>query len=58
MIELLLPRTDEGALVQAVVLAVVVVLVLFGVRRDREIRLLVIGIAVVTAAFMAVRALH
>lgn len=58
MIELLLPRTDEGAAVQAIVAAVVFAVVLVAVRRHAEVRLLVAGLAVMTAAWFALRTVH
>lgn len=58
MMELLLPRTDAGVAVQLAVAAVVFAVALFVVRRDRDVRLLVIGMAVMTAAWSGVRTLH
>lgn len=58
MIDFLLPRTDGGVAGQAAVAFVVLSVALYAVRRDREVRLLVIGIAVLTAAWFALRTLH
>lgn len=58
MMELLLPRTDAGVAVQLAVATVVFAVALFVVRRDRDVRLLVIGMAVMTAAWSGVRTLH
>ncbi len=58
MTDLLLPRTDLGVAVQLAVLAVVFAIALFVVRRDRDVRLLVIGLAFMTAAWSGVRTLH
>lgn len=58
MIDLLLPRTDGGALVQTVVATVVFVAALVLVRRNRELRTFVLGAATLTAAWMALRAVH
>ncbi|MGH9176971.1 MAG: hypothetical protein ACRD0N_00250 [Acidimicrobiales bacterium] len=58
MRELLLPRTDAGVLVQGVVASILLALALVVVRRDRELRLLVIGAATVTAAWFALRSVH
>lgn len=58
MIEFLLPRTDSGVAWQAVFAAVVLSTALYAVRRDREVRLLVIGIAVLTVSWFALRTVH
>jgi len=58
MKELLLPRSDAGVLVQTVVAVIVLGLALVLVRRDRELRLLMIGLAVLTTAWFAVRSVH
>jgi hypothetical protein len=55
---LLLPGTDSAVAVEAVVAAVVFGLALFAVRRDRDVRVLVFGLATVTFVFFAFRALH
>ncbi len=56
--ELLLPRTDQGVLAQLAVAIVVLTGAVFVFRRDPDVRLLVIGIAVMTSAWFALRALH
>lgn len=56
--ELLLPRTDAGVLAQALVAFPVLLGVLVVVRRDREVRLFVLGVLVMTVAFFGLRSLH
>ncbi len=56
--ELLLPRTDAGVFVQAAVAVVVLTLALVVVRRDRELRLFVIGVTVLATAWFALRSVH
>jgi hypothetical protein len=53
VIDQLLPRTDKGVLVQAALGAALV-----AVRRNREWRLLVIGVLTMTAAWFGLRAVH
>lgn len=54
----MLPGTDGAVAVQAVVAATVLLTALVFVRRDRELRLLVVGLMTMTAALFALRALH
>jgi len=56
--EIILPRTDAGVLAQALGAALVFVITLVLVRRQPELRLLVLGIATMTAAGFGLRALH
>ncbi len=56
--DILLPRTDAGALAQVVVLAVTLVATLVVVRRSAEARLLVLGVGLVALGWMALRTLH
>jgi hypothetical protein len=58
MVELLLPRTDGGALAQALGAVVVFGGVAFAVRRNREMLVFVAGLATVTAAWFALRTVH
>lgn len=58
MKELLLPRSDAGVLVQTVLAVIILGLALVLVRRDREMRLLVIGLTVLTTAWLALRSVH
>ncbi len=56
--ELLLPRTDRGVLAQLAVAIVVLTGAFLVFRRDHDVRLLVVGIAVITGAWFALRSLH
>ena len=56
--DILLPRTDAGALAQVVVVAVALVATLVVVRRSAEARLLVLGVGLVALGWMALRTLH
>lgn len=56
--DLLLPATDGGVYAQAVGLAVVTVLALVLVRRNRDLVVFVVGVAVFIAALMALRTVH
>lgn len=58
MIDLLLPRTDAGAFVQAVVAVVVFGTSLAAVRRSREMLWFVSGLATITFAWFALRTVH
>lgn len=58
MMDKLLPATDGGVAVQAVLAALILSAALVSVRRNREMRLLVIGLMTITAAFFALRTLH
>ncbi|MDE0804273.1 MAG: hypothetical protein OSA99_13245 [Acidimicrobiales bacterium] len=58
MIDLLLPRTDAGAAVQAAVAFVVFVGALLAVRRNPDLRLFVYGLGTITAAWFALRTVH
>lgn len=56
--DLLLPATDGGVYAQAIGLAVITVLALVLVRRNRDVVVFVVGVAVFTGALMALRTLH
>ncbi len=56
--DLLLPRTDAGAGVQAVVLVAVFLLLLVMVRRNRDLTWFVAGSAVLTLSLVALRTVH
>ncbi len=56
--EFLLPATDAGVLAQIGGLVAVTAVVLWLLRRQREVQILVIGIAVVLLAVMGLRTLH
>jgi hypothetical protein len=58
LVDILLPRTDPGALAQVVVVAVALVATLVVVRRSTEARLLVLGVGLVALGWMALRTLH
>lgn len=58
MTEFLLPRTDGGALAQAIGAAVFYGASAAAVRRNRDLLLFVTGLAVITAAFFALRTVH
>ena len=58
MIELLLPRTDGGVLVQVVVAVVLFTGLGFAVRRNRDLVVFVSGLAALTAAWFALRTVH
>ena len=58
MRDLLLPMTDAGVLVQAVVLALVVGLLLALTRHHRDLRPLVVGAGVLLTALFLLRAAH
>lgn len=55
---LLLPTTDAGVAVQAVVTLVCIGALLIVFRHDRDIRTLLFGITVFAAGFFSIRALH
>jgi hypothetical protein len=56
--DVLLPRTDAGVAAQAAVAVIVLAGAFFAVRRNRELRQFVTGLAVMTLAFFGLRALH
>jgi len=58
MLDLLLPRTDTGVIVQLVSLAVATAAALAVSWRHSEWRLLIIGAAVFLLGIMGVRAIH
>lgn len=58
MIELFLPRTDAGAGVQAIVALVLFVVALAAVRRNPDLRVFVLGLGTITAAWFALRTVH
>ena len=58
LVELALPRTDAGVVVQAVIAVVVLGAALWRVRRHPELRTFVIGCATLTLALFGLRALH
>jgi hypothetical protein len=58
LVDFALPRTDAGALVQAVVAVAVFGPALWWVREDRDLRTLVAGLGTLTFALFALRTLH
>jgi len=58
VLDLLLPATDGGVAVQFVVVTAIAGGLVWIVRRDRNLRLLVIGLSVLTYGLMALRAVH
>lgn len=56
--DLLLPRTDGGVLIQALVVGPVLIAGLIVVRREAELRTFVLGVLLVTFGFMGLRTLH
>jgi hypothetical protein len=58
VVELLLPRTDAGALAQAVLTTVAATGALVAVRRNRDLQWFVGGLATLTFAWFALRTLH
>jgi hypothetical protein len=56
--DVLLPRTDAAVLVQALVVFPAIAIALVLVRRDREWRLLVLGLLTLTTAWFGLRAVH
>lgn len=58
LLDLALPRTDQGALVQAMVAVPAFGLALWATRRNRELFLFVTGLASLTFAWFALRTVH
>ncbi|MGQ0618276.1 MAG: hypothetical protein ACT4PW_15030 [Acidimicrobiia bacterium] len=58
LVDLALPRTDAGAFAQAAVAVPVFGFALWRLRRNREIRTFVAGLATLTFAWFALRTLH
>ncbi|HSH58968.1 MAG TPA: hypothetical protein VK988_04870 [Acidimicrobiales bacterium] len=56
--ELLLPRTDRAVAVQLAVAVLVLTGAFVVFRRDRDVRLFVVGLAVMAGAWFALRSLH
>lgn len=56
--ELFLPRTDAGAIAEALVTVIAVAAALVVVRGSREGRLLVLGLGMAALGWMALRTLH
>ena len=58
MTDLLLPRTDGGVLVQALIVLPLLIGALVVVRRQTELRIFVLGVLLVTVGLMGLRTLH
>ncbi|MEM8707353.1 MAG: hypothetical protein AAGE98_12900 [Actinomycetota bacterium] len=59
LLDLLLPETDRGAVIQIVVATVVWAVVLaWSLRWRREYRIFAVGLAVLTYAWFGARAIH
>ena len=58
MRDLVLPTTDAGVAVQAVIVAIVVAALLLRTWHDRDLRLLVLGSGVFVAGLFMLRAAH
>lgn len=58
MLDVLLPATDAGVAAQFAVVGSITALALVMTRRNRDLRILIVGIAVLLAGVLAVRALH
>lgn len=58
MVDLFLPRTDAGVLVQVVVAVVFFTVLGFAVRRNRDLLVFVSGLATIVAAWFALRTVH
>ncbi len=58
MTDLLLPRTDGGVALQALIVTVLAAVGLVMTWRNRDLRLFVGGVAMMTYAWMALRAVH
>ncbi len=58
MIDVLLPTTDAGVALQFTVVLIAGFVGLIATRRNRDLRLLVIGATLLLVALMALRAVH
>ena len=56
--DLLLPATDAGVLTQLVLVVIVASVALVITRRNRDVRLAVVGLTVLTVSLMGLRAVH
>lgn len=55
---LLLPTTDAGVKIQLAIVMVTGSLLLWALRRDRDLRIFVVGVWICSIAFMGLRSLH
>lgn len=58
LVDLLLPRTDAGAIGQAVAVLPALAVATILVRRDREWRTFALGLLVFSTGFLGLRMLH
>ena len=58
MLDLLLPTTDTGVAAQVAVLVAVSIGALIVTRRNRDLRLLVVGLSVLALGIMGIRMIH
>jgi hypothetical protein len=58
VLDLLLPTTDGGVGVQLIIWATVSVIGLIATRTTKDLRLLVIGMSILTLGVMGLRAIH
>ncbi len=58
VLDILLPRTDAGVLVQVIVASLLFGNALWLVRRNRDLVIFVAGLATLTAGLMGLRTLH
>lgn len=56
--DLLLPRTDGGALAQGICIGIALGAVAFAARRRSDLLLLAAGVSLVTLGFIGLRTLH
>jgi len=58
VIDLLLPKTDAGVAIQVILWAALLVGALFVTRKDKDLRLLAVGLGALTLGLLAARAIH
>ena len=58
MLDLLLPSTDGGVAIQLAMWAAISAVALLTARRNKDLRLLVIGLSVLALGLMGIRAIH
>lgn len=58
MLDLLLPSTDGGVAIQFVIWLALSAAALWFTRRHKDLRLLAIGLSVLTFGLLAIRAIH
>ena len=58
MLDFLLPTTDAGVALQLGLWAAISVVALVATRKSRDLRLLAIGVSILTLGLMGIRAIH